>query len=101
MTKKIALPEVILFDWNEGNLDHIKKHSVEYRECEEIFFNDVLYFEDTKHSNLEKRFLAYGITNEKRLLTVVFTIRNNKVRIISARNQHEKERTVYKQNLKK
>ncbi|SRR5258708_29607009 len=101
MAKKISLSDVILFDWDEGNLRHIKKHAVESRECEDIFFNKTLYFEDTRHSSLEIRFLAYGITNEKRLLTIVFTIRNNKVRVVSARDQHKKERAIYEQGEKK
>jgi uncharacterized DUF497 family protein len=38
-----------------------------------------------------------GVTHERRLLTVVFTLRENNtlIRIISARDQHRKERLVY------
>ncbi|HSX08992.1 MAG TPA: BrnT family toxin [Candidatus Saccharimonadales bacterium] len=101
MSKRISLIDILGFEWNKGNLDHIKIHNVEYSECEEVFYNDPVYFEDPKHSTQELRFVVYGITNEERLLTVVFTIRNNKVRVISARDQHKKERIVYKQNKSK
>jgi uncharacterized protein len=96
MSKRISLIDTIGFEWDKGNLEHIKTHDVEYIECEEIFYNEPIYFEDPKHSTQEVRILVYGITNEKRLLTLVFTIRNNKVRVISARNQHKKERIIYK-----
>lgn len=81
------------FDWNKGNLDHIKKHNVGYKECEEIFFNTPLRIDkNKKHSQLEERFEALGQTNSGRLLFVVFTIRANKFRIISARDQNRKEK---------
>ncbi len=93
---KFSSPNIIIFDWNQGNLEHIKKHDVVYEECEDVFFNDPVYFTDEKHSEKEERILAYGITSENRLLTVVFTIRDDKIRVVSARDQNKKEREVYK-----
>ncbi|MBU3978857.1 BrnT family toxin [Patescibacteria group bacterium] len=81
------------FDWNQGNLEHIKKHRVNYRECEEVFLNKPLIVnEDETHSQTEERFRVYGRTNKNGLLFLIFTIRNNKIRVISARNQNKKER---------
>lgn len=81
------------FEWDKGNLEHVKKHSVDYRECEQVFFNKPLLIrEDEKHSQLEKRFHALGITDKKRFVFVTFTIRKNIFRIISARDQNRKER---------
>jgi uncharacterized DUF497 family protein len=74
------------------------KHDVLPSESEEIFFNDPLLLNhDARHSQSEPRFLALGITHDRRLLTVVFTLRENNtlIRIISARDQHRKERLVY------
>jgi uncharacterized DUF497 family protein len=98
MVKKLYLPDALVFDWDPANLEHIKKHKVEYNECEDIFFIDPIYFADEKHSQNEERYLAYGITNEDRLLTLVFTIRNSKIRIVSARDQNKKEKEIYKLN---
>jgi uncharacterized DUF497 family protein len=47
---------------------------------------------DEKHSQKETRFFALGHTDSGRLLFVVFTIRNNLIRVISARNMNRKER---------
>ncbi|MBU1256574.1 BrnT family toxin, partial [Patescibacteria group bacterium] len=65
-------------------------------ECEEIFFNKPLINNlDEKHSQYEKRFRSLGKTNINRRLLISYTIRNQKVRIISARDQNKKERRIY------
>ncbi len=84
------------FEWDKGNLEHIKKHKVDYRECEEVFVNIPLYLkEDKEHSGKEKRLQILGKTNNQRLIFISFTIRKNKIRVISARNQSKKERKIY------
>lgn len=87
------LSEIEEFEWDEGNFEHIKKHKVTYVDCEEIITNrPLLINEDKTHSKLEKRFQALGQTNDGRLLFIAFTIRKNKIRIISAREQNRKEK---------
>jgi uncharacterized DUF497 family protein len=92
---KLSIP--LAFDWDKGNIDkNWEKHKVHFKEAEEIFFNKPLkIFPDKKHSKKEKRFLAFGITNLRRKLTIIFTFRKNKLRVISARNQSKKERGEY------
>ena len=85
------------FEWNEVNkYKNWEKHQVDFRECEEIFSNKPLLISfDKKHSKVEKRFQALGQTNNKRKLFISFTIKNNRIRIISARDQNRKERKEY------
>jgi uncharacterized DUF497 family protein len=86
------------FDWDKANVEHIKKHDVETKECEDVFENKPLIInDDTKHSHIEKRFRVFGQTKKKRLLTIIFTIRSKMIRIISARDQNKKERTEFRQ----
>ena len=91
------IPKPVSFEWDKANSDkNWAKHKVSLKECEQVFFNKpVKLFRDPKHSQIEERLLAYGITNSKRQLTLVFTIRTNKIRIISARDQSKNERGVY------
>ena len=91
------LPKPIAFEWDKGNVDkNFIKHKVTNQEIEEIFNSKLLKtFEDIKHSQKEIRFVALGITNKKRRLYISFTIRNQKIRIISARDQSKKERSLY------
>ena len=95
----INFSSIIGFEWDIGNSQKsAQKHDVHPTEAEEVFFNSPLIIsDDDKHSSIEKRYLAYGITNKKRFLTVIFTLRENEtlIRVISARDQHRKERTVY------
>ena len=90
---------IIGFDWDEGNRQkNWEKHQVDYRECEEVFFNQpLLIHEDIKHSFQEKRYHVLGRSDTNRTLFLVFTLRNNKIRVISARDQSKKERMIYEQ----
>ena len=84
------------FDWNEGNIQKNEhKHNVFFWECEQIFFNSPIVIEDIKHSTLEKRWAVFGITDNNRYITVVFTNRNDLIRVISARDMNKKEREFY------
>jgi uncharacterized DUF497 family protein len=87
------------FDWDEGNKEkNWIKHGVDFLECEEVFLNKPLIIgDDTKHSSQENRYLVLGQSNAGRALFLVITIRKDKVRVISARDQSRKERQVYEQ----
>ena len=87
------------FDWDEGNKQkNWEKHQVDYTECEEVFFNKPsLIGDDTNHSFQEQRYYVLGRTDIGRTLFLVFTVRNNKIRVISARDQSKKERKIYEQ----
>ncbi len=84
------IPEPLAFDWDKGNIDkNFKKHSVTDKEAEEVFINEPKFiFKDDKHSDTERRYMLWGETNKKKKLTIFYTIRNNKIRIISARDMH-------------
>ena len=96
MDKKIKdiLHNCTGFEWDKGNKDkNWLKHGVSNSECEEIFFNQPLIIGyDGKHSQTEKRFYALGHTDLGRRLFVVFIVRENRIRIISARDMSKKER---------
>ena len=91
------------FLWDEGNLEkNWIKHKVTRLECEEIFFNlPLVISDDLKHSNIEKRYYALGKSKTERFLFISFTIRNNFIRVISARNMNRKERKIYEEKIEK
>jgi uncharacterized DUF497 family protein len=77
-----------------------QKHGVSMAEAEQVFFNTpLLVLEDIKHNRRELRFHALGKTNRVRLLHITFTLHreNERVRVISARDMHRKERTIYEE----
>ena len=93
--KKLSKPAS--FEWDSGNKDkNWQKHNVDAKEAEEVFFNKpLLSVLDEKHSTNELRFQALGKTNDNRKLFVSYTIRSNKIRIISIRDMNKKEKNIY------
>ena len=85
------------FQWDRGNIDkNLIKHNVKNWECEQVFFNrPLLVLDDPKHSSSEKRWAAFGKTDTDRFLVVIFSKRNNLVRIISAGDMNKRERKSY------
>ncbi|OGG17318.1 hypothetical protein A3D78_06295 [Candidatus Gottesmanbacteria bacterium RIFCSPHIGHO2_02_FULL_39_14] len=80
------------FDWDEGNIaKNLKLHKVTTKEAEEVFFDDKKReYPDPTHSEKEARKIIVGITKKGRILFIVFTIRRNRIRIISARDLNKR-----------
>jgi len=85
------------FEWDGGNLTkNWESHQVSALECEQVFFNRPLVaLPDERHSESEPRFYALGQTDSGRRLFIVFTARNDLIRVISARDMSRKERIIY------
>ena len=84
------------FDRDAGNWRKSElRHGVAAAEAEEALPNDPLCQVDTRHSEGEQRYVALGVTSEGRHLFVAFTIRQNRVRVISARPMSRRERQFY------
>ncbi|MES9905669.1 MAG: BrnT family toxin [Sedimenticola sp.] len=94
----VDLAKVKGFDWDKGNTRKNEKHGVSMSEAEQVFFNaPLLVLDDLKHSGLEQRFHALGRSDDRRRLHITFTLRHarERIRVISARDMHRKERVVY------
>lgn len=101
--KNQALKNCEGFQWDKGNLNkNWIRHNVSNVECEQVFFNKAfLVVEDSKHSQKENRWFALGRTNIDRHLFIVFTVRKNLIRVISAREMNKKEKRKYNEQAKK
>ena len=94
----IDLNRIEGFDWDKGNREkNWLKHNVATGECEQIFFNAPLLLlpADPGRSPNELRYYALGQTDSDRNLFIVFTVRDNKIRVISARDMSREERSIY------
>jgi len=85
------------FEWDQGNKDkNFIRHRVTDEESEEVFFDkNKKIFKDVAHSIQEERHILIGQTKKQRLLFLVFSIRKNKIRVISARDLNKKESNLY------
>ena len=89
----ITRKEPVEFEWDRGNQDkNWQRHKVTTKEAEEVFFDrNRRIAKDFLHSKKEDRYLLIGSTTQKRKLFIVFTQRDRKIRIISARDLNKKE----------
>src|SRR5688572_29126805 len=92
-----AIADAEGFEWDSGNsTKNIDKHQVSRLEAEEVFKNrPLLLLDDASHWRTEARAKAFGKTDLDRLLTLSFTLRASRIRVISARPMHRKERSRY------
>ena len=93
---KADLSDVRGFEWDDANTHKIwDKHGVAPTECEQVCFRRPLVVAaDVGRSDDEERYYALGRTDLGRRLFVVFTLRGERIRVISARDMSRREREV-------
>jgi uncharacterized DUF497 family protein len=84
----------VRFDWDQANAEHIARHSVRPDEAEQAIRNDPL---DMNYEVIdgEERWTALGHTDEYRVLLVVWTVRTDALRIVTARAVGRRAREAY------
>ena len=78
----------VRFEWDpQKEVRNLRKHGVSFLEASTVF-GDALAatVSDSKHSELETRFLTMGMSSGHRLLVVSHTDTGESVRLISARS---------------
>jgi uncharacterized protein len=73
----------IEFEWDQGNRKHLAAHGVTPAEFEQVMKNDPLELDFEKIDG-EDRYRSVGITDRGRLLLVVWTPREEKIRAVTA-----------------
>ena len=82
------------FEWDSvKNRQNLNKHGIDFDEAIEVFYK--FHFVRRSDRETEERWIAIGET-ENRVVTVVFTQRGNKIRIISARRARKNEERTYR-----
>lgn len=94
----VSLTGIEGFEWDKGNSGkNERKHGVTDREAEEVFFNQPLIVARSSKGGDEVRYAGLGKTYGSRLLAVIFTVRANRIRVISARPMSRAERKLYEE----
>lgn len=89
------------FDWDENkNTINITKHGIDFNDIVEAFENEMLIQRDEREDYDEDRFIGIGRIMSVEIV-IVWTIRGNKIRIISARQANKKERKIYNAQVNK
>ena len=83
------------FEWDPDKSDaNLKKHHIDFEGAKTIWEGRVLELESLQRQHAEDRFLAIGLY-KGREITVVYTRRENRTRLISARRARNNEREFY------
>ena len=78
------------FDWDEGNTQKLTSRFTRV-ELEDFFLQDLIVVSDVVHSQIEPRYIAVGEGPCGRFMFVCYTLRRDKIRLISARYMRKKE----------
>jgi len=73
----------IQFEWNESHTDHIARHGVTPVEAEEVIAGTPIVLQ-VQFRNRERRVLCAGRTAKGRTITVVYTVRKDRIRVVTA-----------------
>jgi uncharacterized DUF497 family protein len=85
-----------VFEWDDGNIEHLAPHAVEPDEAEEALLDTRRIGMPAHQVAGERRWAALGATESGRVLFVVFTRRGRQIRVISARDATARERRRYR-----
>ena len=84
------------FEWDETkNRANLAKDGIDFDEAKRLFERYFYFEDDTRMDYGEVRTIAYGVVDNS-VLTVVYTMRGNTRRIISARRARRDERRTYR-----
>ena len=89
----------LTFEWDEVKArENLRKHKVAFDEGKTIF-NDpfLLTFPDIDSSETEERYVNIGSSAKDRVLVLIHTERQGKIRIISCRKATASERRHYEE----
>jgi uncharacterized protein len=88
------------FTWDPGKAAaNLRKHGVAFEDASTVFRNPLAQvLPDPTHSEREQRSLILGHSAGGRLLLVVFTETEERIRIISARDASGRERREYEEH---
>jgi uncharacterized protein len=85
-----------VFDWDDANREHVRKHHIQPHEAEEAWLDpDQVPAEVSHGDGGEWHDAVIGMTRTYRLLYVAWTERDNRIRIFLARKPTPQEARAY------
>jgi uncharacterized DUF497 family protein len=84
-----------VFEWDNGNLDHIANHGVSPEEAEEAMDDRYQITAPAYDFEGERRRGTIGMTRNGRILYVVYTVRAGLLRVVTVRPATRLERQRY------
>jgi hypothetical protein len=88
----------MIFEWFQVKADsNLKKHGVSFEEAKTAFSDEAqFHYPDHAHSFEEQRFICLGMSDQQRLLMIVYTEEvTDTIHIISVREATQREEKIY------
>jgi uncharacterized DUF497 family protein len=87
------------FEWDdEKEKSNFKKHRISFDEATTVFLDPFsITIDDPDHSQDEERYIDIGRSERGRLLVVIYTERDTRIRLISCREATQVERKLYEE----
>jgi uncharacterized protein len=87
------------FQWDPDTAaSNLDKHGIAFSEAATVFGDpQAITYHDREHSDHDDRFITFGTTASGRLVVVVHVDRNDRTRIVSARDLTRRERKQYEE----
>ncbi|HPA45841.1 MAG TPA: BrnT family toxin [bacterium] len=88
------------YEWNEDkNRFNLAKHGIDFADAIRVFDGPTVEYMDDRTDYGEPRFIALGSVHSAEIV-VVYTLRQGRIRIISARKATRNERQKYREIFK-
>ena len=71
------------FEWDDANRAHLRSHQVTQEEFEQVIRNGAFDLDYEAESG-EGRYKSVGVTGKGRILLVVWTVRNGRIRAVTS-----------------
>ena len=95
----LAILHSVEFEWDPDKAElNVKRHGVSFHEAATVFADRLsITVPDRDHSVDEQRYISVGLSRQGRRLIVAHTEREDRFRIISARELTREERKAYEE----
>jgi len=84
----------LTFDWDGANAAHLARHGVTPQEAEQVFANDPMIVWTREYAE-EERSLCFGRTSAGKFLTVIYTERKGRIRVVTAYRMTRAQQRMY------
>lgn len=92
---------LVTYEWDPAKAAaNARKHRVPFAEAASVFLDPFAFtFDDPDHAEEEDREITIGVSSKQRVLFVSHCLREDRIRIISARKATRRERVQYAERI--
>jgi len=85
---------IVEFLWDASNTEHLSRHKITRQEAEETVLLDSMESDIQQHPD-EQRVLCLGRTANGRLLTIIYTMRGDAIRVVTGYPMTKRQHRIY------